>query len=152
MTTRIVENEYQLKMFLRFAENQKMPFTATVTPGKRRSVFQNRLQRLWMNEIAEQLGDMTPEETRGYCKLTIGVPILRAENEAFRLRYDEVVRPLSYEQKLAIMMEPLDMPITRFMTTAQKTKYLDGVSRHFAERGVVLTSPDGPAWGEEGAA
>jgi hypothetical protein len=94
-----------------------------------------------VNEIAEQLGDRTPEEVRGYCKLTIGVPILRAENEAFRERYDAIVKPLPYEQKLALMMEPLDFPITRLMSTKQATAYLDGVHRHFSEKGIVLTDP-----------
>lgn len=142
MTDRLIEDEPNRKLLLRFIEQQKLPFCISITPGRRRSIEQNRLQRLWCNEIAEQRGDTTPEEVRGYCKLTIGVPILRAENEAFCLRYDEVVKPLSYEQKMAIMMEPLDMPITRFMTTKQKTKYLDGVYQHFTEKGIVLTLPD----------
>ena len=142
MSDRIVETEQAREMLHRFIAQQKLPFTVTITAGKHRSTEQNRLQRMWMNEIAEQLGDTTAEEIRGYCKLTIGVPILRAENEAFRLRYDEVVRPLPYERKLAIMMEPLDMPITRLMTTAQKKAYLDAVQRHFAEKGIVLTDPE----------
>jgi hypothetical protein len=51
------------------------------------------------------------------------------------------VRPLPYTQKLALMMEPLDFPITRLMTTKQATAYLDGVHRHFSEKGIVLTDP-----------
>jgi hypothetical protein len=113
-----------------------------ITTGRRRSSEQNRLQRLWLNEAAEQLGDVTAEELRGYCKLVFGVPILRAENEAFAERYDAVVKPLNYEQKVALMMEPLDMPITRLMNASQKTRYLDQIAKHFAEQGVVLTDPD----------
>lgn len=110
-------------------------------PGSTRTLRQNKLQRLWLKEIAQQLGDQTPEEVRGYCKLTIGVPILRNENEAFRERYDEIVKPLPYEQKLALMMEPLDFPVTRLMNTKQATAYLDGIHRHFSEKGIVLTDP-----------
>ena len=84
MTERFIETEQARKMLLRFIEAQKLPMTVSVTLGRRRSADQNRLQRKWMNEISEQLGDQTPEEVRGYCKLTIGVPILRAENEKFR--------------------------------------------------------------------
>jgi len=142
MADRIVESEYDRKMLIRFIEGQKLPFTVTLTAGKHRTYAQNKLQRKWMQEISEQLGDTRPEEIRGYCKLTIGVPILREENEAFRERYDAVVKPLPYEQKIAIMMEPLDMPITRLMTTKQKTRYLDEVQKHFAERGIELTIPD----------
>lgn len=142
MTSRTIETARDREMLQAYIGEQPLPFTVTVERGKRRSVEQNRLQRLWMNEASQQLGDQTPEEVRGYCKLTIGVPILRAENEAFRVKYDAVVKPLTYEQKIAIMMEPLDLPVTRLMTVKQKTQYLDGVLRHFAERGIVLTVPD----------
>lgn len=139
--TRFVETEADRKMLIRFIEGQPLPFTASLTKGGKRSLKQNKLQRLWLTEIAEQLGDQTPEEVRGYCKLTIGVPILRAEHEAFRERYDAIVRPLPYEQKLALMMEPLDFPVTRLMNTKQATAYLDGMHRHFSEKGIVLTDP-----------
>jgi hypothetical protein len=144
MTTinRTIETEQDRTMAARLIEARAVPFTFTLTDGKHRTTAQNKLQRLWMNEIAEQKGDMKPEEVRAYCKLTIGVPILRAQNEAFRIRYDEVVKPLPYEQKIAFMSEPLDLPITRIMTTRQKTEYLDGIIRHFAEQGIVLTMPD----------
>jgi len=142
MTDRLIEDEPNRKLLIRFIEGQVLPFSITITAGRRRSIEQNKLQRLWCNEISEQLGDQTPENVRGYCKLAIGVPILRAESEKFRVKYDAVVKPLPYEQKLAIMMEPLDMPITRFMTVRQKSKYLDGVYQHFSEKGLVLTIPD----------
>jgi hypothetical protein len=128
-------------MLIRFLEDQPLPVTVALTKGGKRSLRQNKLQRLWINEIAEQLADQSPEEVRGYCKLTIGVPILRAENDTFRERYDAIVRPLPYEQKLALMMEPLDFPISRLMTTKQATAYLDGIHRHFSEKGIVLTDP-----------
>jgi hypothetical protein len=138
---RVIKTELDRTTFMRLAEARPLPFTITLTDGAHRTTDQNRLQRKWMLEIAEQLGDMTPEEVRGYCKLTIGVPILRAEHETFRERYDAIVRPLPYEKKLALMMEPLDFPVTRLMTTKQATAYLDGVHRHFSEKGIVLTDP-----------
>jgi cytochrome c1 len=94
-----------------------------------------------MNEIAEQLGDRTPEYMRGFCKLSHGVPILVAENEAFAEAW-ETVKPLTYETKIALMMEPLDMPVTRAMTTKQKKQYLDAVYDQFTEMGLQLTVPD----------
>lgn len=141
MTQRVVKNEADLDLLVRFLKSQKRPFTVDITKGAHRSLEQNKLQRLWVNEISEQLGDQTPEEVRGFIKLTVGVPILRAENEAFRERYDAVVRPLTYEQKLAIMMEPLDLPVTRLMTTDQKSRFLDGVFKRFSEQGLTLTIP-----------
>jgi hypothetical protein len=141
VTTRFLETEADRQLLLRFIEGQPLPLTVSLSKGGRRSLKQNKLQRLWLNEISEQLGDQTPEEVRGYCKLTLGVPILRAENENFREKYDAIVRPLPYEQKLALMMEPLDFPISRLMNTKQATAYLDGMHRHFSEKGIALTDP-----------
>ncbi len=142
MTSRVINNESELQDLLLLLQSQKLPLTVEITKGRRRSVGQNRLQRMWINEISEQLGDQTPEEIRALCKLTIGVPILRAENELFRVKYDSAIRGLDYETKLSIMAEPLDLPVTRIMTTAQKTKYLDGIHKQFSEQGVILTDPD----------
>lgn len=138
---RIIETEQARDMLVKFIQGRPLPFTATLTDGKHRTTHQNRLQRQWMVEIAAQLGDRTPEEVRGYCKLHFGIPILR-ENDAFRKDYDELVRPLPYEAKLKLMMEPFDFGVTRIMSTRQKTEYLDAVHRHFSEQGVVLTNPE----------
>ena len=142
MSQRTVSNESDLRLLFNFLSKKKRPFSVSVVDGRRRSVSQNSLQHLWLQEAAEQLGDRTPEELRGEMKLTLGVPILRSENEDFREKYDLVVRPLPYEAKLAIMMEPLDMPITRIMSVAQKTKYLEQMERFFLEQGVALTRPE----------
>lgn len=138
---RNVTTEFERKQLLKFLEQQKLPFSVEIVAGRRRTVEQNRLQRLWMREVSDQLGDRSPEEVRGYCKLHFGVPLLREEHAGFRVKYDQIVKPLAYPQKLEIMMEPLDLPVTRLMTTAQKTTYLDTVFRHFSEMGLVLTIP-----------
>lgn len=142
MTERLITSKHELNQLIKLLESKKPPFTVTIVAGKHRTTSQNRLQRLWMNEISEQKGDLTPEEVRGYCKLAIGVPILRAENERFREEYDRIIKPHSYEDKMRMMMEPLDFPITRLFTTAQKTQYLDLVYQHWSEQGVNLTRPE----------
>ena len=142
MTSRIVTTEYERKMFIKLVEGQALPFTASLSSGKSRTWIQNKLQRKWMTEISEQLGDRTPEEVRAYCKLTLGVPILRAENDDFCEKYDRIIRPLDYDVKLELMAEPMDFPVSRLMSTKQFTEYLDRVFRHFSEQGVILTIPD----------
>lgn len=139
---RLIQTEDERVMAARLVEGRKYPFTLTITDGKPRSKAQNRLQHMWMNEISVQKGDLTAEEARAYCKLTIGVPILRSQNEAFRERYDAILKPLSYEQKLSIMSEPLNLPVTSLMSTKQLTEYLEGIIRHFGEQGIILTMPD----------
>lgn len=148
---RIVESEHDRGLLLRFIEGRKVPFTMTLTDGKHRTTNQNRLQRQWMVEISAQLGDQTPEEVRGYCKLSFGVPILRAENGAFRALYDRLVKPMAYQDKIDMMKEPFDFGVTRIMTTRQKKAYLDAVHRHFSEQGLVLTNPDDLKYGRAAA-
>lgn len=140
--SRSIETEQAREMLVKFITSKTPPFTVTITDGKNRTSPQNKLQRLWVLEIHQQLGDRTPEEVRGYCKLHFGVPILRHENPAFKEEYDKVIRPLPYEAKLKLMMEPFDFGITRIMTTRQKTAYLDAINQHFSEQGVILTNPE----------
>lgn len=142
MTTRSVHTEAERDALMVFLRQRPIPFTVEITKGRRRSTEQNRTQRLWINEIVEQLGDRTAEEVRGDAKLRFGVPILRAENEVFREKYDRLIKPLPYETKLELMMEPMDFPVTRIMNVDQKTRYLDAMARHYMEQGIVLTDPE----------
>lgn len=141
MSTIAIKSDYDRKRALALIERRKMPFTVSITKGAPRTIQQNKLGRLWLNE-AEQQGDMTAEEYRGFCKLHFGVPILRAENDKFREVYDRIVRPLTYEFKLQIMMVPLDLPTTRLMTSKQKAQYLDAMYQHFRGLGFELTDPN----------
>lgn len=146
---RTIEYEQARDMLIKFIQSKPMPFVVSITDGKHRSIQQNSTQRMWMIEIATQLGDRTPEEARGECKLMFGVPILRRENEAFRLEYDKHVRPLPYPTKLALMMEPISLPITSIMGVKQKTEYLDTIFRHYSEQGIVLTIPPDKRFGPQ---
>lgn len=106
-----------------------------------RSLDQNRLAFLWYGEAADQLKDESLDDKRAYCKLTIGVP-LRRENEEYRKAYDEHVRPLSYETKIACMKEPIDWPVTRDMGVKMMCRYLNGVYDFFTSIGVALSKPE----------
>lgn len=139
---RIVDTDQARKMLVKYILGKTMPFTCSITGGKHRTSDQNRLQRLWVLEVSAQLGDQSPEEVRGYCKLHFGVPILRNENDVFKAEYDAVIMPLPYEHKLKLMMVPFDFGVTRLMTTRQKTIYLDTVHRHYSEQGFILTNPE----------
>ncbi|MFV1689992.1 hypothetical protein VWZ40_00885 [Phaeobacter sp. JH20_21] len=90
--------------------------------------------------MSRQKEDETHEEVRAYCKLHFGVPILRAENEAFRQSYDRTMRPLDYETKLAAMKN-LDIPVTRLMTVKQMTAFMDEMQRYWSGLGFRLTDP-----------
>ncbi len=136
-----VKNIADLKHLVRTLEKRAMPYTVNVTRGLPRTNEQNKLQWKWMQELEEQ-GDMTAEEYRGYCKLHFGIPILREASEAYRESYDRIIRPLKYADKMELMMMPHDYPVTRLMTTKQKTRYLDAVFTHFLSEGFKLTLPE----------
>lgn len=142
MTSRIITNPHGVPAAIQWLGNHPLPLTMTLEKGRKRSNDQNRLQRKWMNEAAEQLPDHTAEEYRGYCKLHFGVAILKNANEEFAQEYDKHIKPHTYEFKLALMQEPFDFSVTRLMTTKQKKQYLDAVYQHFTGLGVQLTMPE----------
>jgi hypothetical protein len=136
-----IDDELQRSTLVFDLSHRKLPFTVTVRDGRHRSLEQNKLQRLWCNEVSKQTGD-TPEEVRGYIKLTIGVPILREASDKYREEYDAILKPLSYPQKMRLMMEPLDYEVTRRMNVEQAKLFLDRVFKHYAEQGIELTRPE----------
>lgn len=134
----------------KYAENEAIMFnmykkhrhlTINVKPGVDRTLAQNRLQRMWLLEAQSQ-GDQTSEEYRGYCKLHFGVPIVRAEDDNFCEVYDRLIRPRAYQEKLELMMVPMDLPVTRIMTRDQKTRYLDAMYQYFTGLGFKMTLPN----------
>jgi len=123
-------------------DNLFPPFKVSISKGSKRSIEQNRLMWMWMKEASEQLKEYTATEYQAYCKLHFGVPILRGEEADFKEAYDDVLKPLTYEQKLKAMSPPLDFPVTRLMKTGQLTRFLDDVYAHFKNLNVWLTEPD----------
>lgn len=141
-TYRINDIQHLREFFTKFSQLGIYPVEITIDdePSNKRSLDQNRLQRLWLNEL-EQQGDMRAEDYRAYGKLHIGVPILRNASDEFRARYDSVIRHLPYETKLELMKVPFDFPVTRLMTTKQKSQYLDAVYQYWTSKGFALTRP-----------
>ena len=142
MTTRIIRNFTDVDALANLLRARKLPVTVSITAGESRSSEQNRLAWKWYGEVAAQLEDRTIEEVRGDAKLRFGVPILRADNGTYAETYDRLIRPRSYEDKLALMMAPHDMAVTRLMTTRQLTRYLDAFAAFYAAQGVALTIPE----------
>lgn len=149
MTTRVIRTpEDADKLAAMIKARGQYPSTVTVTKGEPRRARQNRLAQRWFTDVAVQLGDRTHEDVRAYCKLHFGVPILRAENDAFRLSYDKVMKHLDYEAKLEAI-KAFDLPVTRLMTVKQMTAFMNAVSQHWTPQGVRLTHPDDLKYQEE---
>ncbi|AHD10039.1 hypothetical protein [Phaeobacter gallaeciensis] len=149
MATRVLNSKEGIGPLADFlGARDKFPLTITITKGAARRGRQNRLAQRWFTDVSRQKEDETHEEVRAYCKLHFGVPILRAENEAFRQSYDRTMRPLDYETKLAAMKN-LDIPVTRLMTVKQMTAFMDEMQRHWSGLGFRLTDPEALKYEEE---
>lgn len=106
-----------------------------VKTGKDRSLKQNNFTHAWYEEIARAFPEDDARGWKRFCKLHLGVPILRSEDEDFREKYDQSIKKLKYENKLIAMDI---MPVTSIMTKAQLTKYADDVQAHFKKQGLIL--------------
>lgn len=148
MPTRIIREPKHADQLAAMLRGRKLPITVTWTQGAPRSKDQNRLAQRWFTDVATQLGDQTHQDVRAECKLRFGVPILRAENEAFRISYDRVLKRLSYEEKLAAV-KAFDLPVTRLMSVKQMSAFMDEMQRHWSGQGVRLTDPEAMKYEQE---
>lgn len=139
MPSRTLADQSDIPMFASLLGTLKLPLTVSWVLGRDRSAEQNRLMWLWAQEASDQRGDMTRIEVQHEWKLHHGVPILRADDPAFRQTYDAAVKSLPYAKKLALMAY---MPITSEFKVPQMVAFLDAVDRECAEQGIRLTDPD----------
>lgn len=107
--------------------------------GKARSLDQNAISHKWYQQLAREMREDDELGWKCYCKLHLGVPILRAENEDFREAYDATIKGMAYEQKLSVMRI---LPVTSLMTTPQFSKYLEAMREDFSRHGVALEFPE----------
>ena len=114
-------------------------FKATLKTGKDRSLDQNAIGHVWYSQIARELREDDAKGWKRYCKLHLGVPILRAsEDDSFRKFYDAGMRGMQYEDKLSAMDF---VPVTSIMTVEQEDEYLRAMQSEFRARGVMLEFP-----------
>ncbi len=131
---RVIRNLGQVEALQAYI-SKRLPVTVTITDGVKRTKAQNDGSHKWYDVIATQLGDRTAQDVRAESKLHIGVPI-RREDPEFDAYYRTVMLPLPYEAKLALMVEPFELPITSKMTKPQMTRYLDEFFRYWSKQGV----------------
>lgn len=139
MPSRIIRTAEDLSALLKLLCNLKLPMTVSWVAGADRSDEQNRTMWMWANEVAQQLQDREAADVQAVWKLTLGVPILR-EDEEFRTVYDRTVKGLTYEDKIMIMRD-LDFPVTRLMKVRQMCRFMNAVQQQCAENGLRLTEP-----------
>lgn len=104
-----------------------------------RSLNQNSLQHKWWSEIAQQRGDMTEADVKAEAKAYFGVPILLAENNQFREKYEAKIKHLPTATKLDVMHL---LPVSSLMNKDQHRRYLDAVFQFYTSKGFSLTVPE----------
>jgi len=118
----------------------RIPVVTVSEQGEKRSISQNSLIYALYDTIQSQTEGETAQTIRREAKLTQGVPILRSEDEEFRVFYDRAIRPaLTYEQKL----EAMDfLPVTSRMNKEQGTQYIDAVIDFYTKQGVMIIASE----------
>ena len=72
------------------------------------------------------------EHAKAECKLTIGVPLLRASNEKFKELYDKNFKAgLSFERKLELMAM---VDISSLLSISQANEYIGQIYDRYAEK------------------
>lgn len=141
MPSRIIRSPEDIDQLFLTLGNLKPPLTVSWAKKADRSLEQNALMWKWAGEAAHQLADRGPGDVQAEWKLTIGVPILRAEDPVFCALYDETVKGHLYQTKIKIMRD-LDFPITSRMTVRQMCRFMDQAEHWCVERGLQITQPD----------
>lgn len=128
---------------LSFLAQAPMPYTLIFKAGEEtRRDAQNRFAFEAYKQIAKILGDRDASDVRAESKLHIGIPIMREDSDDFRAKYDSIVRPLPYESKLALMVEPFDFAVTRLMTVKQMSRYISDMLGYWDQHGASVMLPE----------
>jgi len=130
MTTFVIKSPARMNEVIEHLSSRPLPCTVHIEKGAKRSADQERLHRLWCNELGDQ-GDQTAEEYRGFNKLWFGVRLMKYQSEKWAEAYDRIVKPIDYENKMALMMEPISYPLTSLMNIKTFTQYLNDVYQYW---------------------
>lgn len=103
---------------------------------------QNRLKHHWCKEVSLQSNNQdSPEDVRAFCKYRFGIPIL-IRNQEYKDKIQAVFSSLTYEQRIAVMLPPIEMPVTRLFTVKEFDEYLTNIERYYAQNGYRLTTSE----------
>jgi hypothetical protein len=123
------------------------PFNVVVKHGvgTGRSISQNGLFHAWMGQIAKATHD-DPGSVKAECHIRWGIPILRAEDEAYS---DFIAAALGgrHRDQVKRMIEAGYIPCTRVMSKPVLSRYMDAIWRHYAPH-VRLMDPEELKWRE----
>jgi hypothetical protein len=103
-------------------------------PVRGRSLPMNSLWAVWYGLIGKESGQSVVE-VKCECKLLYGVPILCAEDEAFRRVWNAKFSGDTYEQQIFMMRY---LPVTSLLSKSQGMIYTETLQREYAKQQIVL--------------
>ena len=140
------------KLFLDDLERQRKGLAAAVDGFKRKLAAEKaeaerkaraeaEAKMRAAREAEERANAADLEAQRAAAKVTFGVPILCAENDAFRAGWQATFAAFDYEA-VRKHVAALDVPVTRLMTLKQMTAFMEAFSRFWRGHGFYLTDPE----------
>lgn len=131
---------------LRAAYADKHYLRITATTCRERTIEANALWAAQYQRVSETLSDGSAEDiadVKAYCKLMLGVPILRRDSEQFEKGWRRYFAGRSYEEQIFLMgNNPLfgidGFPVTRLFDTRQGAEYTESITRHYAPQNVFF--------------
>ena len=105
---------------------------------------QRALACIWYSTIEKELGELSGY-AEAYCKLHWGIGIRCRHDKDRGEMFNAMLDGHSYEDKLKIIIKFSDMfPVLRAkggLDVEGQARYLKCIQIHFAEQGIILTSP-----------
>lgn len=131
---------------IRSTWNEKHYVRLTVSTNRDRTLDQNSLWASMYQRISAVLGDASAADiadVKSYCKLMIGVPILRRDDDQFNKGWNRYFSGRSYEEQIFLMgNNPLfgvdGFPVTRLFNTKQGAEFTEAIVRHYAQQSVYF--------------
>ena len=105
-----------------------------------RSLAQNRLLYLWLNELSKKSGNTVTWE-RGYYKHKFGVDILAETNDHIQPLVSALESEYKYEKLIEILGSDL-VAVTSQMNTRQMAEYLNHIELDSRTRSIALPYPE----------
>ena len=107
----------------------------TLIEGRNRTLDQNALSFQLYTDLHKAKSDVFPsvDDARAYCKLHFGIGIRRQEDDYNSVYATMIKDRFSYEEKLKLMVDPVDFPVTRGMSRAQFSQYVEMILNAFPD-------------------
>ena len=135
-----VRNQHELNALVEWLESEldnNKGHTLQIMADDRSSK-QNKMIHGLYGDIARNVDGQGIVDIKRYCKLHLGIPILRASDPKYLDWYDSSVKPLPYETKLMLMDH---LEVTSLFTVGQGTEYITSILREYSSQGVHIPDP-----------